>query len=115
MNIKELYLMYGNQFLSESDLHDDILISMEKLGSSLIGVPYITAFAKGWASYGYFGGSFNFSASNFIIDEAGNYASIEEHQVIRYFNDVIDDRDFLDWLFENNYIAESDYYYLQED
>ena len=72
-------------------------------------------FALGAYSYGYYGGSFDFRADYFLIDNAGNYASLEERNLLRYIADEIDEPYFLNWLFENGYISDEEYKRLQWD
>ena len=114
MLFEDLLLEYGNVFLIEEQGGDEI-ISMDRFGRYLLTKTTAQAFSLGAFSYGYFGGSFDFSAAYFIEDGAGNVASIEQHQVLRYFDSVISHRDFIDWLYENNYIAEWQFYDLQDD
>lgn len=111
---RNLYLQYGNTFLNDFQ-EEDILQSMENLSSSLLGKDVVSIFSAGCFSYGYYGGSFNFGAAYFVEDAAGNYASIEEHQALRYFEDVIDGHDFLDWLYDSGYITQDSYLDLSND
>ena len=114
MNWKDLYLTYGNTFLL-NEIGDGYLISMDHLGVNLLSKPAIDIFRIGNFSYAYFGGAFDYSAMYYIVDSAGNYASVEEYQAERYFRENINDSEFLDWLFEGEYIAEDEYFYLQDD
>lgn len=111
----DLYLTYGNTFLYENGLEDDVLNSMDNLANSLLGKDVVRIFAAGNFSYGYFGGEFNYSAEYFIIDDGGNYASVSDVQALKYFERVIDVRDFLDWLYDSGYITEDSYLDLSND
>ena len=113
MKLKDLYLEYGDEFLQEEQNESEIVHEMEDLESFLNSNSTMDVFAIGANSYGFFGGSFDFRAPYFVIDAAENYASLDEHQLVRYYERVIEDRYFIDWLYEMGIIDDREYKQLQ--
>lgn len=113
MTLADLYLEYGHQFLYEEQDETATVKEMAELEQYLVQTPIIDVFSAGAYSYGFFGGSFDFRAPYFVIDAAGNYASLDEHQLVRYYKRVIDDRYFIDWLYEMGIIDDREYKQLQ--
>ncbi len=113
MKLEDLYLEYGEEFLLEEQNEFEIVYKMEVLESSLNSMSTMDVFARGAYSYGFFGGSFDFRAPYFVIDAAGNYASLDEHQLVRYYERIIEDRYFIDWLYEMGIIDDREYKQLQ--
>lgn len=111
MKLEDLYLEYGDEFLEEQN-PDEVPQEMKDL-VNFLGDNALGAFALGMFAYAFFGGSFNTRASYFVVDAAGNVASIEDHQLLKYYNRVIDDRYFIDWLYESEIIDDSEYKMLQ--
>ena len=115
---EKLFLQYGIEFLNDTDSGDP-LFEMDSLESVLKKESKendtTRVFALGAYSYGYYGGSFDIRADYFLIDNAGNYASLEERNLLRYIADEIDEPYFLNWLFENGYISDEEYKRLQWD
>lgn len=113
MILEDLYLEYGNEFLHEEKDETAIVNEMAYLEQFLRLNPIMDVFSAGAYSYGFFGGSFDFRAPYFVTDAAGNYASLDEHQLVRYYERVIEDRYFIDWLYENGIIDDREYKQLQ--
>lgn len=114
----ELFLKYGLDFLDDTDsgypfFNMDELEGLLRKQVKDYGAERV--FALGNYSYGYFGGGFNYSAAFFLIDSAGNYASLEEGQLLNYIIEQVDERYFLDWLFDHEYLSDEDYKRLQWD
>lgn len=114
----DLFLKYGQDFLDDTDSGDPIygMDSLESLLEDEVkkhGIERV--FALGAYSYGYFGGAFDYGCAFFLIDAAGNYASLGEGNLVKYFVEQIDERYFLDWLFDNGYLSDDDYKRLQWD
>lgn len=110
--MENLYLEYGAEFLEEQN-PDEVPQPMEDLHSYLSTKTVDEIFSLGMFAYAYFGKNFAFNAAYFIIDAAGNIVSIESHQILRYYERVIDSRWFIDWLFDCEIINDSDYKDLQ--
>lgn len=114
----ELFLKYGLDFLDDTDSGYPVF-NMDDLESSLrkevkdYGVERV--FALGNYSYGYFGGSFDYRVPYFLIDGAGNYASLGDGELLKYIIEQVDERYFLDWLFDHEYLSDEDYKRLQWD
>lgn len=113
MKLQDLYLGYGDVFLLEEQNEHEIVHEMADLESCLNSTSIMDIFVKGAYSYGFFGGSFDFRAPYFVIDAAENYASLDEHQLVRYYESVIEDRYFIDWLYEMGIIDDREYKQLQ--
>lgn len=115
---EDLFLGYGQEFLDSTNTGDP-LYSMDSLESVLAQevkkYGAVRVFALGNYSYGYFGGDFDFRSDYFLIDTAGNYASLGEGHLLEYLIEQIDEREFLDWLYDNKYITADSYLDLSND
>lgn len=115
---EDLFLEHGKDFLDATDsgypvFDMDDLENLLKKDAKEYGVTRV--FALGDYSYGYFGGAFDYRCAFFLIDAAGNYASLGEGDLLKYFIEQIDERYFLDWLFDNGILSDKDYKRLQWD
>lgn len=115
---EELYNTYGFDFLAETNTGDPIY-EMADLETVLDGEckknGTTRVFALGEYSYGYYGGSFDYRQPYFLIDNAGNFASMGDGDILNYLRSEIDEHYFLDWLLENNYVSPTEYKRLQDD
>lgn len=115
---EELFLKYGLEFLNDNDSGDpifdmDLLENLLRNEIKEHGAERV--FALGNYSYGYFGGGFDYRDAYFLIDSAGNYASLGEGELLKYIAEQVDERYFLDWLFDHEYLSDKEYKRLQFD
>lgn len=109
------YLSEVSEFLSEQNMSDDELISMDELNEYMSGKDAMDVILSAFNGYDYnpyhseHSEPFNPNRDWFYLNAYGNLVSVDDRDREEYYKRCVNMEEFAEWLIDNGRIEESDY------